>query len=53
MPAYGIDRAIGDVTDDLAGFSSPDGLAVTVRRVAFADDAGATFQALAGATVGS
>lgn len=53
MPAYGIDRAIGDVTDDLAGLSSPDGLAVTVRRVAFADDAGATFQALAGATVGS
>jgi len=53
MPAYGIDRAIGDVTGDLAGVSSPDGVAVTVRRVAFADDAGATFQALAGATVGS
>jgi hypothetical protein len=53
MPAYGIDRAIADVTGDLAGVSSPDGVAVTVRRVAFADDAGATFQALAGATVGS
>jgi hypothetical protein len=53
MPAYGIDRAIGDVTGDFAGPSSADGVAVRVRRVAFADDAGATFQALAEASVGS
>jgi hypothetical protein len=53
MPAYGIDRAIGDVADDLAGLSSPGGVGVTVRRVAFADDAEATFTSLAGTSVGS
>ena len=53
MPAYGIDRAIGEVTDDLAGLPSPGGVGVTVRRVAFAYDAEATFAALAGISAGS
>jgi hypothetical protein len=53
MPAYGIERAIGDVAADLAGLSSPDRVGVTVRRQAFAGDADATFSSLAGTSVGS
>ena len=53
MPAYGIGRAIGDVTADFAGLSSPDGVGVTIRHQPFTDDAGTTFSSLAGTSVGS
>jgi hypothetical protein len=48
MPVYGIRRAIGEVTTDFAGLSSPDGVGVTVRHPPFTDDAGTTFASLAG-----
>jgi hypothetical protein len=53
MPAYGIDRALAAVTADLAGSSPLREAGVTVRRQAFARDADATFQSLAGTSVGS
>jgi hypothetical protein len=53
MPAYGVDRAVGDVTTDLAGLAVPDGAGVTIGRRAFAPDAAATFESLAGISVGS
>jgi hypothetical protein len=53
MPAYGIGRAISDVTADFAGLSSPDGVGITIRHQPFTDDAGTTFSSLAGTSVGS
>jgi hypothetical protein len=53
MPAYGVDRAVGDVTTDVAGLAVPDGAGVTIGRRAFAMDAAATFGSLAGTSVGS
>ena len=53
MPAYGIGRAIREVTAEFAELSRSGGLGVTVQRRRFADDADATFQSLAGASVGS
>jgi hypothetical protein len=53
MPAYGIDRAIDDVTSDFAGLAALGGIGVTIGRQAFATDASATFTLLAGAPVGA
>jgi len=53
MPAYGIGRAIDEVTADFARLSPSGGVRVTVQRRRFADDADATFQSLAEASVGS
>jgi hypothetical protein len=53
MPAYGIGRAIRDVTAEFAALSRSRGLGVTVQRRRFADDPDATFQSVAGASVGS
>jgi hypothetical protein len=53
MPTYGIDRAIRDVRSDLAALAVRDGVDVTVTRVAFADDADATYRSLAGTSVAS
>lgn len=53
MPAYGIDRAISAVTADLAELAALDGVGLTIGRLAFADDAPATFSSLAGTSVGS
>ena len=53
MPAYGIDRAVQDVTADLAGCDGADGVGVTLSRLAFSGDAATTFDVLAGTTVGS
>jgi hypothetical protein len=53
MPAYGVDRAVGDVATDLAGLAVPGGAAVTIGRRAFATDAAATFESLAKTSVGS
>jgi hypothetical protein len=53
MPAYGIDRCMGEVTSDFAAIDGRDGVRVSIGRVAFADDAGATFESLAGTSVGS
>jgi hypothetical protein len=53
MPAYGIDRCLGEVATDFAAFDGRDGVRVSISRVAFADDAGATFETLAGTSVGS
>ncbi len=53
MPTYGIDRAVSDVTSDLAELAALDGVGVTVGRLAFASDAAATFSSLAGTSVGS
>lgn len=50
MPAYGIDRAIRDVASDLAAVDAG-GAALTIGRLAFADDPAATFSALAGTRV--
>jgi hypothetical protein len=48
MPAYGVDRAVRDVTADLAGLAVPDGVEITVGRLAFADRADATYRRLVG-----
>jgi hypothetical protein len=53
MPTYGIDRAVHDVTSDLAELAVLDGVGVTVGRLAFASDAQTTFMSLAGTSVGS
>jgi hypothetical protein len=53
MPAYGIDRAVSDVTADLAELAALDGVAVGVRRTAFAANAAATLRSLAGTTAGT
>jgi hypothetical protein len=53
MPAYGLDRAIHAVTDDLAALAARDGVEVTVHRVAFGKDAADTYRSLAGTPVGS
>jgi hypothetical protein len=53
MPAYGIGRAIDEVTADFAGRTPSGGVGVTVQRRYFADDPDATFQSLAGTSVGS
>ena len=41
------------MTADLAELAALDGVDVTVGRVAFGDDADATFRSLAGTSVGS
>jgi hypothetical protein len=53
MPAYGIDRCMGEVASDFAEIDGRDGVEVSISRVAFADDAVATFMSLAGTSVGS
>lgn len=53
MPAYGLDRAVHDVTADLAECSPLDGVGVTVERLAFADDGEATFRRLTGSPAGA
>jgi hypothetical protein len=50
MPAYGIDRAVSDVTSDLAELAALDGVAVRVTRTAFAAHPAATLRSLAGTT---
>ena len=52
MPAYGIERAIGEVRRDFAALVALDDIAVTIAGQRFADDAAATFTSLAGARVG-
>jgi hypothetical protein len=53
MPAYGVDRAMRDVTSDFAGLAALDEVGVTIGCQVFADDAAATFRSLAGASAGS
>ncbi len=53
MPAYGIDRCMGEVASDFAEIDGRDGVRVSINRMAFANDAGATFSSLAGTSVGS
>ena len=53
MPAYGIDRAVEEVTADLAGLAASGGVDVAIRRQAFAADAASTFGRLAGTPPGS
>ena len=52
MPAYGVDRAMVDVRNDLADLAQGEGAVLAVGRVPFGDDAGSTFTALVHATVG-
>jgi hypothetical protein len=52
MPAYGVDRAMVDVRNDLADLAQGEGVVLAVGRVPFGDDAGSTFTALVHATVG-
>ena len=51
MPAYGIDRAIGDVKADLDALELGDEIGLTVARVPFSATAGATYASLAGTSV--
>jgi hypothetical protein len=51
MPAYGIDRAIGDVKSDLDALELGDEIGLTVIRVPFSATAGATYASLAGTSV--
>ncbi len=53
MPAYGLDRAVSDVTSDFAELAALDGVGVTIGRLAFASDAATTFTSLAGRPVGT
>lgn len=53
MPSYGVDRAIHDLTSDLAELAALDGVHITIRREAFGPDAAATFHSLAGTSVGT
>jgi len=53
MPAYGIERAIDDVSADFADLAAVDGVGITIRRLAFATDATSTFRSLAGTSGGS
>ncbi len=53
MPAYGIDRAISDVSVGLAELAALDGVGISIGRRAFAEHAGATFASLAGTSVSS
>ena len=53
MPAYGVDRAIDEVTGDMAALAALDGVQVTVRRRLFGVDPPATYRSLAGTPVGS
>lgn len=53
MPAYGLDRAVHDVTTDFAALAALDGVGVTIGRQAFASDAATTFTSLAGKPVGT
>jgi hypothetical protein len=53
MPAYGVGRAVSDVADRLAGLDLPDGVTVTVGRLAFAGHAEATVRRLVGSPAGA
>jgi hypothetical protein len=53
MPAYGVDRAIEEVTGDMAALAALDGVQVTVRRRLFGVDPPATYRSLAGTPMGS
>lgn len=53
MPAYGVDRAIGAVSADLAPLAARHGVGLTIGRAAFAEDVDVTFASLAGTSVGS
>jgi hypothetical protein len=53
MSTYGIERAIYDVTSDLAELAALDGVGLSVSRLAFADDSATTFRSLAGTSVGA
>lgn len=53
MPAYALDRAKGDIELALAQRPELAGVAVTLERLAFGDDADATWRSLAGTRVGA
>jgi hypothetical protein len=53
MPACGIDRAVHDLTSDLAELAERDDVGITIDRLVFACDAASTFRSLAGTKVRS